>query len=144
MITIQKTLADLKAMSRDFNKIAEQTGFAAYGDMSYLEVDYENADQVFYSREINSIIEKIDDMVHRIAYLNRPIIETTTIHKNRDGRYETASGHEYTCGSGIECLIDDDGEQEWVWASVEYSDKYYITCYGNPPLTNGLTVRLRG
>lgn len=114
MITIQKTLADLKAMSRDFNKIAEQTGFAAYGDMSYLEVDYENAEQVFYSREINSIIEKIDDMVHRIAYLNRPIIETTIIHKNRDGRYETASGHEYSCGSGVPCLIDDYGEQEWI------------------------------
>lgn len=145
MITIQKALADLKAVSRDFNKLSEQTGFAEFGDMSYLEVDYNNAEQVFYAREINSIIEKIDDMVHRINYLNRPIIETSTIRLNSDGRYETQSGHEYTCGSGIECLIiHEDGEQEWVWASVEYDDCYYITSYRNPPLRSGMTVRIRG
>ena len=145
MITIQKALADLKAVSYDFKKIARQTGFEEYGDMSHLEVDYDNAEQVFYAHEIHSIIEKIDDMAHRIKYLNRPIIETSTIHLNSDGRYETNSGHTYTSGSGIECLlVDEDGEQEWVWESVEYSDRYYITCYGNPPLKSGMTVRLRG
>ncbi|WP_317856084.1 DUF5348 domain-containing protein [Chakrabartyella piscis] len=144
MITIQKALKDLKAVSYDFKKIAKQTGFEEYGDMSHLEVDYDNAEQVFYAHELNSIIEKIDDMVHRINYLNRPICQTTTLHKNSNGRFETVSGHEYTCGSGIECLIDDDGEHEWVWASVEYSDRYYITCYGNPPLKSGMTVRIRG
>ncbi|WP_317855991.1 DUF5348 domain-containing protein [Chakrabartyella piscis] len=144
MITIQKALTDLKAVSYDFKKIAKQTGFEEYGDMSHLEVDYDNAEQVFYAHELNSIIDKIDDMVHRINYLNRPVCQTTTLHKNSNGRFETVSGHEYTCGSGIECLIDDDGEQEWVWASVEYSDRYYITCYGNPPLKSGMTVRIRG
>lgn len=145
MITIQKALADLKAVSYEFKKISEQTGFEQYGDMSHLEVDYDNSEQVFYAHEIHSIIEKIDDMAHRIKYLNRPIIETSTIHLNSEGRYETKSGHTYTSGSGIECLLTlEDGEQEWVWASVEHNNGYYITCYGNPPLKSGMTVRLRG
>ena len=145
MITIQKALADLNAVSYEFKKIARQTGFEEYGDMSHLEVDYDNAEQAFYASEINCIIEKIDDMVHRIKYLNRPIIETTTIHLNSDGRYETNSGHTYTSGSGIECLIVNNyGEKEWVWASVEHNKGYYITCYGNPPLQSGMTVRIRG
>ena len=91
MITIQKALADLNTVGYEFKKIAKQTAFEEYGDMSHLEVDYDNAEQAFYAREINCIIEKIDDMVHRIKYLNRPIIETITIHLNSDGRYETNS-----------------------------------------------------
>ncbi len=69
-----------------------------------------NAEQAFYASEINSIMEKIYGAMRYVAYLTLPIIETT-IHLNRDGRYETANGHEYTCGSGTPCLlISDDCE----------------------------------
>ena len=90
-------------------------------------------------------MEKLSDVADRIAYLSRPVMETSRLHKNRSGRYETKGGHYYTSGSGIEALIKDDYQEVpyWVWTSVEHDGKdYYLVGHKNVRL-DGLTVRVR-
>ena len=112
---------------------------------TYDEYDDLNGQQLFLQTELREIMEKLSDVAGRIAYLSRPVKETSCLHKNRSGRYETKGGHYYTSGSGIEALIKDDYQEVpyWVWTSVEHDGKdYYLVGHKNIRL-DGLTVRVR-
>ncbi|GFI45170.1 hypothetical protein IMSAGC019_00480 [Lachnospiraceae bacterium] len=88
---------------------------------------------------------KLSDVERRIAYLSRPVKETSRLHKNGSGRYETKSGHYYTSGSGIEVLIKDDYREVpyWVWTSVEHDGRDYYLVGHKDIRMDGLTVRVR-
>lgn len=119
--------------------------YEKYDDLSGLSIDYKDGEQLFLQTELREIMEKLSDVAGRIEYLSRPVRETSRLHKNRNGRYETESGHCYTGGSGIEALVKDNFQEVpyWVWTSVEHDGKdYYLIGYKNVQM-DGLTVRVR-
>lgn len=87
------------------------------------------------------------DEQSRISFLFRPIIETGIIYQNSTGRYETASGYEYTCGYGIEYLKVSEDEYEptqWCRSRVEHNGENYYIVGDTKMSLDGLTVRIRG
>lgn len=119
--------------------------YEKYDDLSGLSIDYMDGEQLFLQTELREIMEKLSDVAGRIAYLSRPVVEISRLHKNGNGRYETEDGHEYNSGCGIEALVQDDCWEVpyWVWTSVEHDQKdYFLVGHKNVQM-DGLTVRVR-
>lgn len=146
-------MADLKMVLEKANDIKWKIGsilrdstYEDYDDLSGLDIDYKDSEQLFLLDELQAIMQCLDEVKGRLDYLALPIREVSRLHKNESGRYETESGHYYTCGSSIEALVQD-GYREvphWVWTRLEHNAKgYYLVGYGNVDL-DGLTVRIRG
>ena len=147
MVKTKEVLQELQLIGRAIEKVMRMTGYKEYGDMSYLETDEKNANDLFLSHEMEKMIEKLAGGQSHINYLFRPIIEIGCLHQNSGGRYETESGYEYTCGYGIEYLKPPEDEYEptrWCRSRVEHNgERYYIV--GDKKTTlDGLTVRIRG
>lgn len=98
-----------------------------------------------YLRSMNRKIEdKLDDARRLLRQVNAPVIEEGMLRKNASGRYELPSGDYFTSGSSIEFLHTySDGEEIWVYSSVEHNgEDYYITNLPKTPLA-GLWVRVK-
>ena len=146
-------MADLKMVLEKTNdlkwKIDSVLRFSTYDnydDLSSLDIDYRDGEQLFLLGELQAIMRNLDEARGRLTYLALPIREVSRLHKNESGRYETDGGHYYTCGSPVEALIED-GYHEvpyWVWTRLEHNENgYYLVGYGNVEM-DGLTVRVRG
>ncbi|WP_313523850.1 DUF5348 domain-containing protein [Anaerotignum sp.] len=147
MVKTSEVLQELQTISRAIDKVMRITGFKEYGDMSCLEINEENADDTFLRNEMERIIDKLADEQSRINFLFRPIIETGNIYQNSSGRYETASGYEYTCGYDIEYLKLAEDEYEptqWCRSRVEHNGESYYIVGDKKMSLDGLTVRIRG
>lgn len=145
MADINKVFSEVQKLNWSIRSVLKLSTYEDYDDLSGLHIDYEDGQQLFLQSELREIMEKLSDVENRIAYLSRPVKETSRLHKNRSGRYETKNGHYYTSGSGIEALIKDDYQEVpyWVWTRVEHDGKdYYLVGHKNIRL-DGLTVRVR-
>lgn len=145
MADLNMVLKETQKLNGSIRSLLRLSTYDDYDDLSGLHIDYEDGQQLFLQTELREIMEKLSDVTGRIAYLSRPVKETSRLHKNRSGRYETKGGHYYTSGSGIEALIKDDYQEVpyWVWTSVEHDGKgYYLVGHKNVRL-DGLTVRVR-
>ena len=129
MADLNMVLKESQKLNGNIRSLLRLSTYDDYDDLSGLHIDYEDGQQLFLQSELREVMEKLSDVADRIAYLSRPVKETSCLHKNRSGRYETKGGHYYTSGSGIEALIKDDYQEVpyWVWTSVEHDGKdYYI------------------
>lgn len=146
-------MADLKMVLEKTNdlkwKIDSVLRFSTYDnydDLSSLNIDYRDGEQLFLLEELQSIMRNLDEVRGKLTYLALPVREVSRLHKNESGRYETDGGHYYTCGSPIEALVED-GYHEvpyWVWTRLEHNENgYYLVGCGNVEM-DGLTVRVRG
>lgn len=146
-------MADLKMVLEKTNdlkwKIDSVLRFSTYDnydDLSSLNIDYRDGEQLFLLEELQSIMCNLDEVRGKLTYLALPVREVSRLHKNESGRYETDGGHYYTCGSPIEALVED-GYHEvpyWVWTRLEHNENgYYLVGCGNVEM-DGLTVRVRG
>lgn len=145
MADIKKVFDETLKLDRGIQSLLSFSAFERNGDLSGLHIDFEDSEQLFLTEELREIMEKLSDVHFRLKYLSRPVRETGRLHKNRSGRYETASGHYYTSGQGIEALITD-GYPEvayWVWTRVEHNgNDYYLVGHKDVSM-DGLTVRVR-
>lgn len=145
-------MADLKtallktfALESEINTLFAAAAFDGYDDLSALPIDDTDSDQLFLFDELQAIMIKLLEVKKRIAYLKRPVKERSHLHKNSQGRYETANGYVYTSGEVIEVLIDNGYHDApyWVRTSVEHNGRdYYLVNYKNINM-NGLPVRRR-
>ncbi len=156
-------MADLKALSGEMEKLKRQletvlyiSGYRDYDDLSGLD-DYKQiktADERQKLEEYRNILYKLDEVQGNLAYYDKPVKEVSRLHINASGRYETAKGHYYTSGSGIEFLrteevynYDTDKWENagiWTCSRVESQNgEYYIVGYSDVKLS-GLKVRVRG
>ena len=146
-------MADLKMVLEKVNdikwkidSILRDSTYDDYDDLSGLDIDYKDSEQLFLLDELQAVMKCLDEVRGRIEYLSLPVREVSRLHRNGSGRYETDGGYCYTCGSSIEALVQD-GYQEvpyWVWTRLEHNEKgYYLVGYSNVDL-DGLTVRIRG
>lgn len=146
MAHINEIFSRTVKLRRDIEGLLKLADYGEYGDLSNVEMNEKDAEQVFLQDELNYIMDKLQDACDRIEYLSFPVKETGCLHKNKIGRYETAQGYEYTSGTRIEALISDSGYHDtpfWVWTSVEHDGTdYYLVKHKNVPL-EGLSVRVR-
>lgn len=145
MADVKGVMAEALGLRWEISRLLRYSTYNKYDDLSELEINYEDAEQLFLLDELRTITDKLADVEDRMSYLSRPIAETSRLHRNEGGRYETAHGHYYTCGSRIEALVSDDYHEApyWVRTSVEHDGKdYYLVGHRGVPL-NGLTVRVR-
>ncbi len=146
MTNLKKVFSETKGLRCEIDRILKLSTYDKYDDLSGLEIDYKDGEQLFLLGELQSIMESLNEVRGRLAYLALPVREESRLHWKCSGRYETDSGHYYTCGSPIEALVQD-GYRDvpyWVCTRLESNDKgYYLVGYGNVDL-DGLTVRVRG
>lgn len=90
------------------------------------------------------ILDKLQDVLYEIEYLNKPIVAEGTLYKNEADRYEMNDNYYFTSGSPIEIYIHDSYEERNVWhkSRVEHNgDDYYVVGYKGS--IDGLRARVR-
>ena len=146
MTSLKEVFSETNGLYCKIDRSLKLCTYVEFDDLSGLEISYKDSEQLFLLEELQSIMESLNEVRGRLAYLALPVKEVSGLHKNSSGRYETDSGHYYTCGSPIEALVQD-GRWEvphWVSTRLECNDKgYYLVGYGNVDM-DSLTVRVRG
>ncbi len=145
MTDLQMVLAEAVKLNRSIEQFLRLSTYTKYGDLSGLEIDLHDGEQIFLRDELRIIVDHLDDVRDCIAYLSRPIVEVSRLRKGTAGKYRTAKGHFYDCRSRIEALVSDEYHEVpyWTRTVVEHDgEDYYMVGYKGVPL-NGLRVRVR-
>ena len=140
--TVLEQIAELKIQIDD---ILRSSTYDEHADLRGLHVDRKDSDQLFLLKQIRSIMRKLADAGCSIEYLFRPVLETSTLHKDESGEYRTEKGYCYRSGSLIEVLLQDDSQEVpcWIQTKVEHDgEDYYLVGYDDIPM-EGLNVRVR-
>lgn len=154
MATLKGIYEELEELQLKAKQIMYHANFENYEDLSDVEYDRMDAEQLFLAYELKRILEKLDDVTHTLDYLGKPVKLVGMLHKNECGRYEMENGHEFTSGCGIEYLATDDlycrynkdGEYVpipyWCSSRIEHNGQDYYIVGCNEPLEN-VKVRYR-
>jgi len=145
MADLQMVLAEAVKLNQIISRFLKFSTYTNYGDLSGLDIDLTDGEQVFLRDELLAITDHLADVQDYIEYLSRPIVEVSRLRKGISGKYRTAKGHYYDCGSRIEALVSDEYHDVPYWArtTVEHNGKdYYLVGYLNIPM-DGLRVRVR-
>ena len=146
MTDLNQVLAKTTEMKWKIDNLIRLSTYDDYDDLSGLDIDYDDPEELFVVDELKEIMNQLANVRDKMKYLSRPIKETSRLHRNGSGRYETRQGHCYTCGSGIEALVSADNRHDspyWVRTRVEHDGSdYYLAGHKGIDM-NGLTVRVR-
>lgn len=145
MKNLENALNELRTLNSKISTILKESTYEEYDDLSGLEINYNDGEQLFLLEELRVIFDKLDVANDRIKYLTEPVKAIGYLYKNSNGRYELDDKHYYTCGYTIEAMIyDEDYEcKRWVKTSVEHDGKdYYLVRHKKIPM-EGLMVRVR-
>ena len=145
MADINYIMRQASELQPGISRLLHNSTYDRYDDLSGLEINYEDSEQLFLLDELRGVMEKLADVDYILRCMSQPVVETGRLRKNASGRYETESGHYYCCGSPIEALVQDDRYEAayWVRTSVEHDgEDYFLVGHRQVPL-NGLMVRIR-
>jgi len=146
MSTLKDVQDKLTVLSREIGSVLRLSTYDDYDDLSGLEINYENPDELLLHQELRGVMDHLDKAKVTIDYLNKEIIYTSELRKNLNDRYETVDGkYEFTSGNGIEALVDDGfyDVPYWVVTRIEHDGTdYYLVGYKNVSL-QGLKIRKR-
>ncbi len=145
MKNLENVLNELRILNSKISLILKESTYEDYDDLSGLEINYNDGEQLFLLEELRGILKKLDVANDRIKYLTEPIKAIGYLYKNSSGRYELDDKHYYTCGNTIEALIYDEDYacKRWIKTSVEHDGKdYYLVRHKNISM-EGLKVRVR-
>lgn len=145
MVNVKEVLAKTTELKWKIDSLLRLSTYNEYDDLSGLDIDYNNPEELFLVDELRKIMEQLRNVQGRLQYLTRPIKETSCIYRNEADRYETLHGHYYTCGSRIEALVSDNRYDSpyWTRTSVEHDGSdYYLVGHKGVDM-DGLTVRVR-
>ena len=144
-MNLKEFLQGFTHICKEINKQAISTEYHKYGELSNVDFNREDANDLFLNDQLTTIMVELDDIKRKIDYLNLPIKYESTLSQNTNNQYQTTRGDEYHCGSTIEYLyIDSLGDPaQWRLSRVEHKNgDYYIL--GNPnQVLEGLVVRIR-
>lgn len=145
MNDLEKILSKANSISNCIKILLKQSTYTEYDDMSGLEINYNDADQLFLLDELRGVMEKLDSAKDKIDYINKPIKLEGYLYKNSNGRYQVEY-KEYTSGNLIEILIEDDYHDVPFWqrTRVEHDGKDYYVVGCEDVKMQGLKVRVRG
>lgn len=152
---IKDIMAEVQKLNVEIQQVLYHADFEMYDDLSGLEWDKTDAEQLFMLDELYRILSKLDDVSHTLKYLDRPIKVEGALHKNENGRYEV-QGIELSSGCGLEYLSLDDrhcryNENDeyvptpyWVTSRIEHDGKdYYIVGADEFETLENVRVRIR-
>ena len=109
MANLQEAFAEAVKLNRQITQFLKFSTYTNYDDLSGLDgIDRTDGEQLLLWEELRLITDKLADAQERIAYLTRPIVETCRLRKGTSGKYRTAQGVFYNCGSSIEALVTDE------------------------------------
>ena len=145
MADLQAALSEAVKLNRSISQFLKFSTYTDYDDLSGLDIDRTDSEQLLLWEEIRRITDRLADVQECISYLTRPITEVSILRKGTAGKYRTAKGHYYDCHSNIEALVTDEYHEVpyWTRTIVEHNgEDYYLVGYKNLPM-NGLRVRVR-
>ena len=145
MTTISEILAQASELRSQIDRLLRNSTYRQYSDLSGLEVNRLDSEQLFLLDELQGVMEKLADVEDTIRYMELPVDEISHLHKNGSGRYETSQGFVYCCGCPIEALISDDRYDVpyWTRTSVEHDGSDYYLVGHRDVSMNGLVTRTR-
>ncbi len=145
MANLKTTLAKTFALAPEIDSLFRASTFDLYSDLCSLPINEQDSDELFLLDELQRIMRWLEEAKNRIDYLKRPIKETSHLHKNASGRYETSSGYEYTSGTVIEVLAGDKYHETpyWMRSRVEHNGREYYLVGLEDICMDGLPVRRR-
>lgn len=152
---IKDIMNEVSELNLKIKQILHHSDFENYDDLSGLDIDRTNAEELFLTDELYGILDRLSDISHTLNYLDRPVKAEGRLHKNSNGRYEL-NGHEFSSGCGIEYLADDDRHMTydesdeyvsvpyWCASRIEHDGTdYYIVGASKDLELEGLQVRYR-
>lgn len=144
--TLDELNKELTRLRTSIRNILWACDYDACDDLSALEIQMDDPDGLFLWDELRGIMRTLDDVQEKIAQINAPVWLSGTLHKNERGRYALPGQEfDFTCGSRIEVLIDDDFHEVPYMASgrIEHNGvDYYFTGCKTMPL-EGAYARIR-
>ena len=145
MANINDIMLQASELQPGISRLLRNSTYPRYDDLSGLEINYEDGEQLFLLDELRGVMEKLADVEDCIRYIVQPVLRTEQLRKNASGRYETGSGFYYCCGSPIEALVTDDRYDVpyWVRTSVEHDGTDYYLVGHRDVCMEGLTVHIR-
>ena len=145
MADLQMVLEEAFKLNQSIAQFLKFTTYPDYCDLSGLDIDFNDGEQLLIWEELRGITDRLADVQDFISYLARPIVEESRLRKGIAGKYRTAKGHYYDCGSIIEALALDEYHEVpyWTRTTVEHNGTdYYLVGYRDVPM-KGLRVRVR-
>lgn len=145
MTNLQTLLTEAAKLNHEISRLLKVSTYSDYGDLSELDIDAHNGEQIFLRDELTYIMQKLSGAQREIEYLNLPIGKVSRLHRNGYGQYETEDGDCLHCGYPLEALISDGYHNVPYWSStrIEHDGKgYYLVGHKHTPL-DGLTIRMR-
>ena len=145
MADLQMTLSEAVKLNRSITQFLKFTTYLEYDDLSGLDIDFTDGEQLLLLDELRRITDRLADVQADISYLTQPVTEVSRLRKGTAGKYRTAKGHFYDCRSSIEALVTDEYHEVpyWTRTVVEHNgEDYYLVGYKNLSM-KGLTVRVR-
>ena len=151
---IKDIFNEVEELNLKIKQVLYHAEFENYEDLSALEYDNANPDELMMLDELRSMITKLEEISHTINYLSRPIKMEGILRKNSNGRYEI-KGHEFSSGCGIEYLATDDWHYRydkndeyaqtpyWCASRVEHNGEDYYIVGANDVKLEGLRARVR-
>ncbi|MFA9423389.1 MAG: DUF5348 domain-containing protein [Sedimentibacter sp.] len=145
MANINDITNAMNEVRTSIDRVMNVSKYMEYDDLSDINIDYTDADQLLLVDEYRSILEKLESVNIRMKYLELPIKEVSTLHLNASGRYETENGYSYTSGNIIEYLVSDDYHDYPYWSisRVEHNGNDYYIVYDKELSMSRLKVRVR-
>ena len=145
MADLQMALSEAVKLNRGIEQFLKFSTYTDYDDLSGLDIDCSDGEQLFLWEELRHVTDKLADVQENISYPARPVTEVSRLRKGTAGKYRTAKGHFYDCRSSIEALVTDEYHEVpyWTRTVVEHNgEDYYLV--GHKGLSmKGLTVRVR-
>ena len=145
MADLQAALSEAVKLNRSISQFLKFSTYTDYDDLSGLDIDFTDGEQLLLWEELRRITDKLADVEEYISYLTRTITEVSRLRKGTAGKYHTAKGHYYDCCSNIEALMTDEYHNVpyWTRTTVEHNgEDYYLVGYKGLSM-NGLRVRVR-
>lgn len=146
MKSLVQIMDQAMALKSEISKLLLASTYKEYSDLSGLDINYGDSEQLLQLEVLRDITEKLADIEATLDYMSLPVLEGGQLVKNAVGKYTTNSGHVLHAGSMVEALIADGVYDVPYWSidRVEYDGTdYYLVKNLNTPM-DGLAVRIRG
>lgn len=146
MNSLSQVMDQAMALKSEISKLLLASTYKEYSDLSGLDINYGDSEQLLQLEVLRDITEKLADIEATLDYMSLPVLEGGQLVKNAVGKYTTNSGHVLHAGSMVEALIADGVYDVPYWSidRVEYDGTdYYLVKNLNTPM-DGLAVRIRG
>lgn len=163
MSNVNEIFREARLISSEIEQLLAKTEYVYDNEFQGIIYNENDAEELFVVDELRNYLSKLEEASRIISYLERPIKAEGTLHKGKNGRYSLHSenaqydGYEFTSGTGIEYLAEDDWHAKydeenddyinipyWKAGTVEHNGiDYYIVGSPTDLKMESLRVRIR-